>query len=148
MEVGGELVAGKRPTPLVEVRPQEQVQRHTVEHIVDVAPFVQILDVPVPQMGTRLVEFMKKLDATTPEQIIVDRIPQRFVDQRRLQRAEQLVEVPTVVSYSSLQQQSVEQNVDIPVPGTRGDHGGLQGFLPRQGSLQRAVEQIVDIPVG
>ena len=51
-----------------------------------------------------------------------------------LARAEQLVEVLTVVSYSSLQQQSAEQNVDIPVPGTRGDHGGLQGFHPRQSS--------------
>ena len=56
------------------------------------------------------------------------------------------MEMPTVVSYSSLQQQSAEQNVDSPVPGTRGDHGGLQGFHPRQGS-RRTVEQIVDIPV-
>ena len=35
----------------VEVRPQGRPQQHTVEHIVDVSPFVQILDVPVPQMG-------------------------------------------------------------------------------------------------
>ena len=63
------------------------------------------------------------------------------------QKAELLVEVPTVVSHSSLQQQSAEQIIDIPVPGTRGDRGGLQGSLPRQGS-QRTVEQIVDIPAG
>ena len=37
--------------------------------------------------------------------------------------------------------------MDIPVLGTRGDHGGLQGFHPRQGSLQRTVEQIVYILV-
>ena len=55
------------------------------------------------------------------------------VTRRRPQRAEQLVEVPTVVSLSSLQQQSAEQIIDIPVPGTRGDRGGLQGFLPDPG---------------
>ena len=75
-----------------------------------------------------------------------DRIPQRFVDRRRPQRAEQLVEVPTVVSHSSLKQQSDEQTLDIPVPGREGSgSGGLRGFHPRQGSLQRTVEQIVDI---
>ena len=152
VEVGGELAVGRRPTPLVEVRLQERVQRHTVDHIVDVSTFVQILGVTVPHKGNQLVEFMKNLDATTPEEFIVvpkisqDRIQQRFVERRRPQRAEQL-EVPTVVSYSSLQQ-SAEQNVDMPVPGTRGDHGGFQGFLTRQSSLQRAVEQVVDIPVG
>ena len=47
-----------------------------------------------------------------------DRIPQRFVDRRRPQRAELLVEVPTVVSLSFLQEQSAAQNVEISVPGT------------------------------
>ena len=57
------------------------------------------------------------------------------------QIAEQLVEVPTAPCF-------VEQNVDTPVGG-RGvpGYGGLQGFHPRQGSLQRTVEQTVDIPV-
>ena len=44
---------GRRPASLAEPpRPQERVQRHTVEHITDlvrVAPMVQILDAPVPQ---------------------------------------------------------------------------------------------------
>ena len=31
--------------------PQLGVQRHTVLHIVDILPYVQILDVPVPQLG-------------------------------------------------------------------------------------------------
>ena len=35
--------------------------------------------------------------------------------------------VPTVVSYSSLQQLTAEQIVDIPVPG--GDGGGGRGSL-------------------
>ena len=145
---------GSRSPCLGEPRgPQVRVQRHTVEHIVDVCPFVQILDVPVPHLGNQLVEFMQRPDTSTPVQVIavpkisLDRIPQRFVDRRRPWRAEQLVEVPTVVSFSSLQQQSAEQNIDIPVPGTRGDRGGLQGFRPRQGS-QRTVEQIVDILAG
>ena len=46
-----EDVFAARPTPLVEVRPQLGVLRHTVAHIVDFSPFVQILDDPVPQMG-------------------------------------------------------------------------------------------------
>ena len=49
----GDVLAA-RPSPLVEVRPQGRVQRHTVEHIVDACPFVQILDVPVPQMETSI----------------------------------------------------------------------------------------------
>ena len=64
-EVGGELVAGGRPTPLVEVRPQGRVQRHTVEHIVDVSPFVQILDVLVPQLANQLVEVLMMHDTVT-----------------------------------------------------------------------------------
>ena len=45
------------------------------------------------------------------------------------QTAEQLLEVPTIVSYSSLQQQTTEQNVDIPVP-RRGDCGSPHCFSP------------------
>ena len=61
------------------------------------------------------------------------------------QLAEQRVEVPTIISFSSLQR-IVEQNVDIPVPGGGGRLAGLQCFLPRQSST--GVEQIVDIPGG
>ena len=43
------------------------------------------------------------------------------------QTAEQLLEVPTIVSCSSLQQQTAEQNVDIQVP-RRGVSRSLQGF--------------------
>ena len=60
--------------------------------------------------------------------------------------------VPTTVSYSSLLW-TVEQHVDIPVPGGGGSSSGLQGLLPRQRSTEspsrkrtseRIVEQIVD----
>ena len=68
------------------------------------------------------------------------------------QLAEQLVEVPTILSYSSLQR-SVEQLVDIPVPGGGGPSSGLPGFSSGQSSTvspskkrisERIVEQIVD----
>ena len=49
MDDDGDVLAA-RPTPLVEVRPQPGVLRHTGAHIVDFSPFVQILDDPVPQM--------------------------------------------------------------------------------------------------
>ena len=62
------------------------------------------------------------------------------------------VEVPTIVSYSSLQR-TVEHRVDIPVPGRGWRSSGLQGFLPGQSSTtpqfskkrisERTVEQIV-----
>ena len=57
---------------------------------------------------------------------------------------EQLVEVPTIVSFSSLQR-TVEQNVDIPVVGGSGAGGGLSGFLPGQ-LFSMPAEQIVDNP--
>ena len=51
---------------------------------------------------------------------------------RVTQLVEQLVEVPTIVSYSSLQR-TMEQHVDIPVPpGRGGRNAGLQGSLPGQ----------------
>ena len=72
---------------------------------------------------------------------------------RVTQLVEQLVEVPTTVSYSSLQR-TVEQHVDIPVPGGGGGSvSSLHGFLPGQRSTsspsrkrisERIVEQIVD----
>ena len=50
--------------------------------------------------------------------------------------------MPTIVSYSSLLLRSMEQNVDIPVPG----HGaGLQGLFPGQSSTT-LVAQTVDNP--
>ena len=85
--------------------------------------------------------------------ILIDELSVR-TPVREPQLAEQLVEVPTIISYSSMQR-IVEQNVDIPVP--RGGARGLQGFLPGQASTtsplslerisERNVEQIVDSPV-
>ena len=65
------------------------------------------------------------------------------------------MEVPTIISFSSLQR-IVEQNVDVPVP--RGGVRGLQGFPPGQASTtssfslerisERNVEQIADFRGG
>ena len=155
-----EELGGTRPDRMYEVRPQERDQRHTVKQIVDTVLFAPSLDVPVPQMENQLVDESRLFDVLIPEQAIevpkispTPRPPRkrrvRFADQR----AEQLVEVPTIISYSSLQR-TVEQNVNIPVPGRGGQQVGLHGFLSRQRSTalhasqernsERIVEQIVD----
>ena len=65
---------------------------------------------------------LKLFDKSLAEQVIEvpkitlqDGVPHRAA-LRKPQLAEQLVEVPIVVSFSSLQQLSVEQIIDIPVP--------------------------------
>ena len=84
-----------------------------------------------------------------------DDVPMR-TPVREPQLVEQLVEVPTIVSWSLLQL-ITEQNVDVPVPGRGGRISGLQGFLPGQNSKavpseerisEQIVEQIVDFTVG
>ena len=93
------------PQPLVGVPPQPGVLRHTATHNVDIVPYVQILDVPVPQLGDRVVDFLWEIDApalveqaTAVPKISLDRVPQCSAC-RRPCRAEQLVEVPTIVSF-------------------------------------------------
>ena len=135
-----------------------------MEQLADVVPMVQILDFPVPQMVEQLVDVFRFFDTLcpVPEQVI--EVP-KFVCPPRAARtvlcapqlAEQLVEVPTLISFSSFQR-TLEQHVDIPVPRRGGRHVGLQGFLPEQSSTvmssslkrisERTVEQIVDIPSG
>ena len=151
----GDVLAA-RPPPLVEVRPQLGVQRHTSEQVIETFVPVQVLDAPVPQMGVlQVVEFMQQFDVLVVAEHVIDvpkisldRTQQRLGDcLRQPQTAEQLVEVPTIISYSSLQR-SVEQTIDIPVPRVReGGGGGLQGFRPGQGSPVADVEQVVDFPV-
>ena len=133
---------GTRPGPVVDPRPQERVLQLTVEPADAICPFVQILDALVPQMGEQLVHFFKFLDTQLPvEQVIdvpkisEDIIQPRLVDRdlRHAQIAEQLVEVPTILSFASLQQQTAERIIDIPVPRGHGGSGGggLHGFSPR-----------------
>ena len=151
------VAAGQDAYP---VRAQERDLRRTVQQIVDTVPLVPLLDDPVPQMVEQLPDVLRFFDLLLPipEQVIevpkilLDDVPVRAV-LRDPQLVEQLVEVPTIVSYSWLQLR-MEQNVDIPAPGRGGRISGLQGFLPEQSSTarlaaqernsERIVEQIVD----
>ena len=128
---------GSRPDRLSEVRPQERAQRRTVQQIVDPVP-LPALDDPAPQMVGQLLKLAHFLDRSLPDpeqvievpKILSDDVPMRALV-RETQLSEQLVEVPTVVSWSLLQL-ITKQNVDIPVPG--GGVRGLQGFPPGQAS--------------
>ena len=103
--------------------PLAGVQQHIVEHLADLAPMVQILDVPVLQKGEELAEILKLVDTQSPvEQVVAVPKISNFSTQPRSvlrcpQMAEQLVEVPTVVSFAVLQQHTTEQIFDISVPG-------------------------------
>ena len=46
--------------------PQERVPRHTVEQMADIAPMVQILDAPVPQLVDKLEDVLKIVDLFVP----------------------------------------------------------------------------------
>ena len=147
----GEAPAAGRPAPLLEVLPQERVQQRTEEQIVDPVPLVPLLHDVVPQMVEQLVDILAPLDFRVAGQVI--EVPKIVCPPyaartvlRAPQTADQLVEVPTNISYSSLLQQTLEQNVDIPVRGRGGRNVDHQGFLPRQSSTAPAVAQIVDKP--
>ena len=151
----GRPAGGERPAALLEPRPQGMMERHAGVGY----ELVHRLEVPVPQMGEQLPDVLQFFATFLPfvaEQVIevpkisLDTIPQRLGDVlRQPQMVEQLVDVPTVVSYSSLQQLTAEQTVDNPVSGRDGGgtRGGLQGSLPGQNSAAVHVEQTVDIPV-
>ena len=123
----GRPTGRERPAALLEPLPRGKVQRHAGIG----CEIVQNLDVPVPQMGERLpnvVQFFAAQLPVVPEPVIeVPKILPLDVPLRRLcrdtQLAEQLVDVPTVLSLSSLQQLIAEQVVDIPVPGRAGGEG-------------------------
>ena len=143
-----EDTAGLRPGFLAEPRPQERVQRHTMEHIVDFVccpPMVQILDDPVPQTVEQLQDMLQFFDrlSAVPEPVIeVPKIYTEDVPMRAVLRATQLVEQLDAI----MAQRTVEQNVDIPAVGGSGTGGGPSGFLPGQ-NYSVTAEQIVDNPV-
>ena len=150
MDVDEVPATGSRPDRLAGVRPQERVQQHPVDQIVDTAPALPILVVPAPLMVEQLVDVLRFFNTLCPvaEQVIdVPKISLEDIPARRLcrepQLVEQLVEVPTVVSYSSLLQRTVEQTVDNPASRGRGRRGGLHVFFPGQSSTAATV----DIPV-
>ena len=68
-EAGGVLSAGGRPSPLVEVRPQDRVLRRTVEQNVDAVTF-PTLDVPMPQKVDQPLALLLSAHFPDPEQVI------------------------------------------------------------------------------
>ena len=130
-----------RPLPLVEVQPSVRAQRHIVEDLGELAPLVQTLDLPVPQMEDQFVdilnlvdqmEALRLLDRPIAEQVIA--VPSVSCSSCPLrscvpepQLADQLVEVPTVLTPTRIALQIAEQIVATPVP-----HGRVHGSLPGQ----------------
>ena len=111
----------RRPSPLVEVWPSVRVQRHVVEQLADIAPMVQILDSPEPQMVAQLLEVFRLLDTQLPDEqaILVPKISCSPCPSRSRvpepQSAEQLVEVPTVLTPTRIVLQIAQQIVDTPL---------------------------------
>ena len=60
--------AGSRPDRFAGVRPQERVQRHTVEHVVETFVFVPVLDAPVPLMAEQLVDVLALVEKQDREE--------------------------------------------------------------------------------
>ena len=120
----------RRPLPLIEVRPSARAQRHVVEDLGELAPLVQILDLPVPQTVDSVTDVLRLLDRPLAEQAIsVPKISCSPCPSRSRvpepQSAEQLVEVPTVLTPTRIALQIAEQIVDTPVED---DYGLLEVF--------------------
>ena len=132
----------------------DRVQRHFMEDLGTVCPFVQILDLPVPQMVDNVLDALRRLDLPIAEQVIdVPKISCSPCPSRcpipEPQSAEQLVEVPTVLSPTRIALRIAEQIVDTPVPRGRGQ-GCVHGFLQEQSTTatpsaeERISERIVE----
>ena len=109
--------AGSRPDRLAGVRPQERVQQHPVDQIVDTAPALPILDVPVPLMGEQLVDVLRFFDTLCP-------VAEQVIDVRRLCREPQLVEqlvdepVPSFDDFDLVEEEEEEEQPRM-VSGSR-----------------------------
>ena len=145
-ELFDEEPGGSRPDRHGGVRPQERVQRHTVEQIVDAVPGLPTHEAPVPVMVEQLVDVLQFFDALLLVAVQVIDVPKIILEDIPTQTplcdpqlVEQLVEVPTILYF-------LKQKVDIPVPFGGARLAGVQGFLPGQSSTVPSVEQNVDIP--
>ena len=108
-----------RPLPLDEVRPSSRAQRHTMEDLGELAPLVQILDLPVPRTVDSVTEVLRFLDCPLEQVIFVPKISCSPCPSRSRvpepQSADQLVEVPTVLTPTRIALQIAERIVDTPV---------------------------------
>ena len=139
---------GEHPGVLKESEVQGAMVQHRGIFVVE-----QILDVPVLQMVEQSVEvdtfFRLSLPAVAEQVIDVPKIscPSHAgrAALREPQLVEQLVEVPTVLTFSMLQQRTAEQVVDTPVsPGRgRGARGGLPGSYGQGSTAYCGSENVV-----
>ena len=113
---------GGLPAPLSEVAGRQgKVERHIVEGLGELAPLVQILDLPVPRLVDNVVDALRIPERPMAVQVIevpkilIDVIPARSLVPEP-QTPELLVEVPTVLSPTRIALQIAEQIVDTPVP--------------------------------
>ena len=131
------VYVARRPPPLFDVRPSSRAQRHFMEDLGELAPSVQLLDLPVPQMVENVIDtLLRILDFPIAEQVID--VPKIFCapcpsrsQVPEPQSAEQLVEVPTVLTPTRLAVQIAEQIVDT----------SARGSLPGQRSAARRLAQ-------
>ena len=129
----GKPVAGERFRPLV--KDLRRIPVHVEEPSLDV-PALQMVEQPV-EVDTF---FRLSLPAVAEQVIEVPKISCPSHAGRAAlpepQLVEQLVDVPTVLTFSLLQQRTAEQLVDNPAPHGRGSdaRGGLQGLSQGQGS--------------
>ena len=119
-----------------------RAQRHIVEDLGELAPLVQILDLPVPQMVASVTDILRLLDRPIAEQAIA--VPTVSCSSRPLrsrdpepQSADQLVEVPTVLTPTRIALQIAERIADTPVP-----RGRVHGSLPGQSSAMSLPESV------
>ena len=128
-----------------------------MDQIVDAVSGAPTLDAPAPQMVNQLLSFLTALDSFVPEHVIEvpkistpSRCPRTVLSVP--QTAEQLVEVPTIISYSRevrISERIAEQTV-FPSRDERISERILEQivFPPRdERSSERTVEQLVNIPV-
>ena len=80
-----EDTGGTRPDRLVDVRPQERVQRRTVEQLVDAAPCLPALDAPVPLVVEQLVDVLSLVAKYETE---MDRLEDRILQGALVSAAE------------------------------------------------------------
>ena len=149
---------GGRPAPLPEVAGwQGRLEQHVMEDLGSICPSVQILDLPlleVVEQPEEVDSFFRNFVPAVAEQVI--EVPKLALPGCAVQRAalsepqtaEQLVEVPTVLHYSLLQQRTAEHFIGIAVPRRGGGaRGGLQGLSQGQGSTAVSGADYVDTTV-
>ena len=117
---------------------QDKVQQRTMEQIADDVPMLTLLDSPMAVLARHDMPLADQV-IEVPKISCLPRCARTVL--YTPQTTEQLVEVPTIGSFSLLQlimEQTVEQIIDIPVPG-----GSLHGLAVPGSSSSSAVSRDV-----